>query len=883
LNPERWQQIEQVFQAAVEIEPAERTAFLERACSGDLDLLREVESLLAKENEADTLLTTVISAAAQSLSEVEADNLVGRRIGPYRVTGLIGEGGMAEVVRATRDDDEYQKQVAIKLVKRGMATNFMLGRFRHERQILASLEHPHIARLLEGGTTDEGFPYLVMEYIEGQPITDYCSSRKLSIKQRLNLFRNVCEAVQYAHRNLVIHRDLKPSNILVTTDCVPKLLDFGIAKLLDPELSPGAVTVAQTLNTGRLMTPHYASPEQVRGEMVTTATDIYSLGAVLYEMLTGERPHKFKNHSFAEIERVVCQAEVERPSEVAGRMKDARARLKRELAGDIDNIVLMAMRKEPERRYQSVDQLSDDIRRSLKGRAVQARQDTLGYRTSKFVRRHKVGMSIAALLLVVLVGVATTMTIQATRIAQERDRANRVTSFLVELFGVSDPGEAKGSRVTAREILDKGAEKIDRELKGQPEVRAALMDTMGRVYQKLGLYQPAFPLIENALTIRRQTLGDNHAEVATSLSHLAELLHARGDLEQAERLYREALAMRRRLFGKEHSEIAASLNSLAVFLMDKAEYLAAEPLFHEALGMRRRLLGDEHPDVAATMNELAVLLKQKGDYDAAEPLYREALAMRRRLLGEEHPDVAISLNNLAVLLENKSNYEEAEPLYRQALALSRRVLGEEHPYVATNLNNLANVRKNRGDYNDAESMFREALALKRKILGAEHQEVAIILNNLAGVLRLKGDNAGAESLFRESVEMKRKLMGPSHPSLATSLQNLAGMLQIKGEHKAAEPLLKEALQISEKSLGANHWMLAESRSNYGACLAKLGRFREAEQYLLGAHPVLKATLGEAHKRTEKAVQNIIELYQAWGKAAEADSYRALLQNNQSRQ
>jgi serine/threonine protein kinase len=270
-----------------------------------------------------------------------------------------------------------------------MATLFMLGRFRHERQILASLKHPHIARLLEGGTTEEGFPYLVMEYIEGQPITDYCASNKLSTKQRLNLFRFVCEAVQYAHKNLVIHRDLKPSNILVTEGCVPKLLDFGIAKLLSPELSPGAVAVAQTMATGRLMTPHYASPEQVRGETMTTATDIYSLGAVLYEMLTGERPHRFKNQSVAEIERVVCQTDVERPSAVVERLPNAPARLRRELAGDLDNIVLMAMRKEPERRYQSVDQLSEDVRRHLKGRAVKARQDTLGYRASKFVRRHR--------------------------------------------------------------------------------------------------------------------------------------------------------------------------------------------------------------------------------------------------------------------------------------------------------------------------------------------------------------------------------------------------------------------------------------------------------------------------------------------------------------
>ncbi|HKY05250.1 MAG TPA: serine/threonine-protein kinase, partial [Blastocatellia bacterium] len=396
MTPERWHQIEEIFFAALDLPPGERDSFIKEACAGDDQLHKEVESLLAKEDEQETLMATAIQAVARSLS-VEGDDLVGRRIGPYRVIGHVGEGGMAEVVKAVRDDDEYQKQVAIKLVKRGMVTSFMLGRFRHERQILASLEHPNIARLLEGGTTADGLPYLVMEYIEGQPITEYCNNANLSVKQRLTLFRSVCEAVQHAHKNLIIHRDLKPSNILVTAGCVPKLLDFGIAKLLNPDISQGAVTIAKTMGTARLMTPNYASPEQVRGEPVTTATDVYSLGLVLYELLTGQRAHQFKNNSFAEIERVVCDTEIERPSAVVARAAStppgtSAPRLRRELAGDIDNIVLMATRKEPERRYQSVDQLSEDIRRHLRGRLVQARQDTLGYRAGKFIRRHKAGV-----------------------------------------------------------------------------------------------------------------------------------------------------------------------------------------------------------------------------------------------------------------------------------------------------------------------------------------------------------------------------------------------------------------------------------------------------------------------------------------------------------
>lgn len=884
MTPERWHQIEEIFFAALDLLPGERDSFIKGACAGDDDLRREVESLLEKEDEKETLMATAIQAVARSLS-AQGDDLTGRRIGPYRVTGHIGEGGMAEVVKAIRDDDEYQKQVAIKLVKRGMVTSLMLGRFRHERQILASLEHPNIARLLEGGTTADGLPYLVMEYIEGQPITDYCNNSKLSVKQRLNLFRSVCEAVQHAHKNLVIHRDLKPSNILVTAGCVPKLLDFGIAKLLDPDISQGAVTIAKTMGTARLMTPHYASPEQVRGEAVTTATDVYSLGLVLYEILTGQRAHQFKNSSFAEIERVVCDNDVERPSAVVERVSSVppgtnAAKLRRELAGDLDNIVLMATRKEPERRYQSVDQLSEDIRRHLRGRLVQARQDTLGYRAGKFIRRHKAGVSFAAVLLVLLIGFAVTMAVQATRIARERDRANQVTNFLVELFGVSDPGEARGASVTAREILDKGAEKIDRELKGQPEVQAALMATMGRVYQKLGLFNNAMPLLETALATQRQTLGEDHPDVAASLVYMAELHHAKGELDAAERLYRDALEKRRKLFGEESAEYAASVNSLGVLFKDRGDYQTAEPLLREALAKRRKLHGAEHADVASTLNELAVLLKQKGEREAAEPLYREALEQRVKLLGEDHPDVAISLNNLAVLLEDKGNYAEAEPLYRRALAMSRRVLGERHHYVATNLSNLAGVLKKIGDFEQSEQLYREGLAIKRKALGDEHPEVATILNNLAALLRSKSDYDGAEALFREAVDMKRKTLGDNHPSLATSLQNLAGILQTKGDHAGAEPLFKEAMDISQRSLAPDHWMVAETRGNYGACLAKLGRYPKAEEHLLASHGGLKTALGNAHQRTQKAVENLVALYEAWGKPDQASRYRALLASKQ---
>lgn len=837
MTPRRWQQIEEIFHQAVELASDQRISFLDRACEDDTELRREVESLLAGEEDTQTtLMSTVILAAAQSLSKDRPDEFVGRRIGSYRITGIIGQGGMAEVFRAVRDDDQYQKQVAIKLIQRGMVSNFTLSRFRYERQILASLEHPNIARLLDGGTTEDGMPYFVMEYIEGQPITEYCVSNKLSVRERLNLFSNVCEAVQHAHRNLIIHRDLKPSNILVTREGTPKLLDFGIAKLLDPESSTDAVTVARTMTTARLMTPDYASPEQVRGDSVTTATDIYSLGAVLYHLLTGQRPHRFKNFSLAEIEKVVCEIESEKPSLVVGKSQDAPARLRKELSGDVDNIVMMAMRKERERRYQSVEQLSEDIRRHLDGRTVRARQDTVLYRTGKFIRRHRLGVGFAAVLFILLVGFAVTMAVQATRIARERDRANQVTEFLVDLFEVSSPSEARGNQVTAREILDKGAEKIDREMQNQPEVQAALMDTMGRVYRSLGLYDSAMPLVEKSLALRQQTLGREHPEVANSLHTLARIKHAKGDYDGAESLYREALAQ------------------------------------------RRKLLGEDNPTIAESLTDLGELIRAKGDNDGAESMHRQAVALRRKLLGGEHPDLAISLNNLGLVLDEKGDFAGAEQMYREALNIKRKSLAEDHPSIATTMNNLAALLRNKGDYDEAESLYREALALRRKVLGQEHPEVAISLNNLAYLLRSKKDYKAAEPLYREALAIRRKRLGNEHPSVGISLVNLADLLHIMGSSEAAEPMLKEALDILRKTPGQNHWLFANGKSLYGACLTKLSRYPEAEEELLAAHAGLKSTMGAGHERTQTAVNRLIDLYEAWGQPTKAAEYRTLLKS-----
>ena len=874
MTPERWQRVEELFRTLIDRPADEREAYLTSVCDGDQELRREVLSLLARDTNEDLIQDQIVSAALSLTTGAKSD-LTGERIGPYRLIRLIGRGGMGAVYEAVRDDEQFQQQVAIKLIKRGMDTDFVRDRFLRERQILASLDHPHIARLFDGGTTADGSPYFVMEFVAGQPITDDCGSRKLSLNQNLKLFRQVCSAVQHAHQKLVIHRDLKPSNIMITEDGTPKLLDFGIAKLLSPDVSQAHT---QTETALRLMTPDYASPEQARGLAVATTTDVYSLGVVLYELLTGQRPYEFKTYSPAEIERTICETETEEPSKVVSRMTGAPAKLARQLAGDLDNIVLMAMRKEPERRYQSVEQFSEDIRRYLAGLPVAARKDTFGYRAGKFVRRHKAGVAILTLLAIL----AIVMTVQTARISRERDRANQeavtaqaVTQSLVAMFEFADPSRAGRDAITARELLDRGAEKVVRDLKNQPAVQAKLMDTIGGLYQSIGLYDKAQPMLEESLNLRRQVLGQEHADVAVSLNHLAGVANLNGDSAKSESLYREALAMRRKLLGKEHPDVAEIMDNLGSLLVDRGNFAEAEILLREALVQRRRLLGEEHKDVAESLTSLGRLLSDTGKFDEAASLYRQVLGMRRKLFGAEHPLVALSLNNLAAMLNEQGDYKGAETLYREALAMRRKRLGEEHPDVIVSLANLASSLQDLGEYAESEQLYRRVLALRRKLFGEEHPKVALTMNNLATLLRDKGDYQEAEVLFRQSLALRRKQLGEYHSEVGASLNNIGILLYLKGEYAEAEKAQHQAIETYLKSLKPDHWMIHRSRSHLGACLIKLKRYREAEEQLLAGYGGLKAALGNQHTQTQTAVSRLIELYESWGKPAKAAPYHAL--------
>jgi eukaryotic-like serine/threonine-protein kinase len=792
-------------------------------------------------------------SAAPPLSEQSTLSQTGASsagsFGRYRLLQRLGEGGMGEVWLAEQTEP-VRRQVALKVIKAGMDSAQVLARFEAERQALALMDHPTIATVFDGGTTPQGRPYFAMEYVKGEPITVYCDRHLLSTRERLELFMQVCEGVQHAHQKGIIHRDLKPSNVLVSIQDdrpVPKIIDFGVAKAMTQHLTERSLFTELGVLIG---TPEYMSPEQAEmgGLDIDTRTDIYALGVLLYELLTGVLPFDRKDlrqAGIAEIQRMIREKEPPRPStrithlgvastEAAKNRHTEPRRLASDLRGDLDWTTMRALEKDRTRRYQTANALSADVRRHLNNEPVSAGPPSATYRAGKFVRRHRFGVAAATTLVLLLVAFASAMAVQVRRTARERDKAERLATFMVDLFKVSDPSEARGNTITAREVLDKGAERISRELNAEPETKATLMVTIGNVYASLGLYTPAAALLEEALRIRSLVLGRKHPEVAASMCDLAWLLLQKGDYERAESLSREALALRRRLLGDDHLDVARSLTNLGGILFRKGDYSGAESLYREALAIQRKLLGDEDRNVAVTLGNLGAVLQTKGDFAGAEPLYRESLEIRRRLLGNEHPEVASTLNNLAAVLHEKGDYTSAEPLYREALDTNRRLLGNQHPRLAVNLANLAELLQDEGNYAGAEPLYREALDIRQRALGAAHVGVATVRGRLAGLL---ADFARAEE---------------------------------------AEPLAREAVEALHGKLPTDHPDRAESESILGYCLVKLHRYEEAEPLLVNSCGVLQSK--EPHRRrTQRALTGVLALYEAWGKPEKAKEWRAKLE------
>ena len=749
-----WQQVKQILGDALERPPEARASFLTSACSGDDRLRREVEMLLEAHEQAEAenalegaLFDRDFIQEALDLNGAGArtSGQAGQRVGRYRLVEEIGRGGMGSVYRAERADGLFEQEVAIKLMRRGLEALALQRRFEQERQILARLRHEGIAHLLDGGVTDEGQPYLVMEYVEGLPITAYADRYSLSAEERIALFRDVCAAVHYAHQNLIIHRDLKPSNILVTDvgrapggDPRVKLLDFGIARLIgDKEASDDAPLT----RTGvRVMTFEYAAPEQIRGEPVTTATDVYALGILLYELLTGQRPYDVSGLSPSEVERVICTTMPSRPSTAVPQLAaSAQTRVaRRRLRGDLDNIVLKALRKEPDRRYASVAELSDDLRRYQEGLPVEARSDTVGYRVSKFVRRNRWGVAAAALIFFSLVGGLAATAWQAREAMQERDRARaeavkaeRINQFLQDMLASADPYGEGGRDVTVLEVIDRASTQLDTALTDQPDVRAAALTTLGTTYLNLGRLAEAEEHLREALAIRQASLGPEHPDVGETMTQLATALQDQGTYAEADLLLRRVISINMAAYGEAHEDYAESLSDLATLLFaqvnrsadDNEKYLVeAESLQRRALAIDEELFGPKHRAVAIDLGNLATLRGVQGDNEESEALYRRALAINREVLGDDHPTTVTDLNNLAATLAQAGNLAEADSLLREVLTLRSAALGEAHPHVANTLLLLAQVQQMQDDPAEAATFYQQALTILEQLFPEDHPQ-----------------------------------------------------------------------------------------------------------------------------------------------------------------
>ena len=859
MTPERYSCIRELFLTAREQNPSQRAEFLSQACSDDDALREEVESLLANDAQAKTFMQTPVlgesfamskpeSLAASLLSEspvssYESPKSSPQYIGQYRILDVLGQGGMGIVYRAEQDNP--RRIVALKVIKPGVESRETLKRFEHEGQVLGWLQDPGIAQVFEAGSaaTEQGLqPFFAMEFIQGKPLTDYAYKQRLGIRERLELIAKICDAVHHAHQKGVIHRDLKPGNILVNNSGQPKILDFGVSRVIGADIQ----TVTLQTTAGQLLgTIAYMSPEQITSNphKLDKRSDVYSLGVILYELMTGRVPIDVSNKGLPQAARAIVEEEPE-PLHMVNRA----------YRGDVETIVTKALEKDKGRRYQSAADLAADIRRYLSDEPIAARPVTTLYQLRKFARRNKAlvgGILVAFVaLLIGFIGTAS----QATRATHERNRAREaerlagerllqtqaearkvtaINKFFNDMLTRVNPTK-DGRDVRMVDVLDRAAENLSVEFSDQPEIEASLQNTVGTVYVGLGLYAEAEAYLRSAVAIRSELLGKDHPDTLAGMTNLAAVLKGMGQWPQAEELLRETLEVRQRELGREHTRTLDSMNNLADVMQQQGKIAEAELLWRQTLTLQRRVLKRDDPALLITMNNLAQLLKQLRRPDEAEPLLREALALMTESLGLEHPHTLSAMSNLSTTLRAQGKYAEAEQLLHQVIDIRRRTLSE-HPSIYSAINNLAGLLQDQDRLREAEPLTREALEGLRRTLGTEHPSTLLLLNNLATL----------------QVEL--------------------------GRAQDAEVLYTELLETAQQTLTEDHWMTLVFKRNYGKCLTALHQYERAEALLLHSYEGLKQTLSAEHEHTHKTLKIIVELYEAWGKSDQAAEYRAKLE------
>jgi serine/threonine-protein kinase len=904
---DRFRRVDVVLDAALDLPTEDQEAYIARACGNDALLRAEVMQLLSAHHRSGSMLDAPLARLAPLLFEKpDAEEATPARVGPFRVVRAIGAGGMGQVFLGEREDGQFQQRVALKLIRH--PTPGLVRRFLEERRILALLEHPNIAHLVDGGITQEGLPYFAMEFVEGEPIDRYCTSRNLSLDQRLVLFEHVCEAVSYAHQHLIIHRDLKSSNILVTAGGRVKLLDFGIAKLIDA--SGGGASADETRTGFRVMTPDVAAPEQVQGRPISTATDVYALGMLLYTLLAGERPYDVRGKSAAEIERIVCDVVPAAPS------SRAPTELRRRIRGDLDLIVMTALQKQEERRYQSPTALAEDVHRFREGRAIHARPDSARYRLAKFIARHRAAVAVVCAAALALAAAGARERILRNRAELAARKATEVEGFLINVFEVADPfawSEVDRGAISARDLLDRGAKRIDSTLATQPEVQAELRTVLGRVYSSLGLFAQATPLLERSLAQRKSLVGERDTSVATAmdllgntlaqqdrhdeaerllrdalalrrsllgnrdkltgetLEHLATLLENRSRLAAAESLHREVLMINRGAFGDSSMEVANSLNNIALVLYRTGKYAEAEPMYRQALDIGLRRVGAQHALTSSTMQNLAQTLQARGKLDEAEEYFRRALAAKRAILGDAHPAVTVTLNNLGQFLVNsRGRPDEAEVLTREALALDRKIFGEHHTYVGEGLRNLGVILRAKGQFRQADSAFRTALDIDRPLVGERSEKMANLYGQLSQTRYQLGDSLEGVRLMRESLSRYREILGPTHRNTLITMANLARQLTEAGGAAEAEQLARTVLSELDSADAGERTQYIITTRTLGAAILAQGRARDALPFLARALDMTRRDVGEEHLRTGHAQLSYGSALLALGRRAEAE-------------
>ncbi len=838
MHQNKWENIKKIFNIAIDLTADERLKYLERECGEDEEMLSEINSLLTFYNKSGNFLETSSVIILEEEDTQARDVMNGETVGKYRIEDKLGEGGMAVVYSASRIDKQFKRKVAVKFIKRGMDTEEIIRRFKFEQQALADLSHPYIARIIDGGTTENGLPYFVMEPVYGVPVNKYCESNKLSTLERINLFLKICEAVKFAHQNLIVHRDLKPQNIFVTQDGNPKLLDFGIAKLLDT----GEEHALNTRAGVRLMTLDYASPEQLAGKTVTTATDVYSLGVILYELLTDHSPYDFKSNFPTEKENIITTSEPEKPSSVIKKTKrilvqgetispqdiennrnETINRIRTRLTGDLDNIILKALQKDPERRYSSVEQFAEDISRSLNGLPVIAHKDSIFYRSSKFIERHKTGVLVASLILILLIAGMGGIIYQSNIANKNKDlaeiearKAERINSFLQEMLASPDPSR-EGSEIKVVDVMDDAGKKIKDELEGEPEVQSELRKTLGITYQGLGFYEKAIEELEEAVNLLNSFESDP-LERAAAYKNLAVAHHYNGDYEEAESYYRKSISL--------HENIP-----------DNKDILYAEAL-----------------------NDYGTLKMDIEEIDSSLVYFRNSLSLYLNIFGKKgSEDVASVLSNIGLAHQYNKNLDSAEYYLRRSLKMNLNLSNGENFNIVYNYNNLAFVYHDKNDLNGAREMFSKSLEMRKKLLRPDHPQLALAIYNLGCITYYSEDHQASIKLIEEAQGIWDKTLEPDHPYFGNCYYWLGKNYNSLNQPKKAEDLVLKALEIRRNTHGANENLIALTNIELGRSYLLKNEFDKAETIISKNLKIIEEAFGEDARNVKYGKQLLTEL------------------------